>query len=38
MGSLVLQYFVKILPLVDSLRYAVQDEVYIVGGAAAGGL
>ena len=34
----VLQYFEMILPLVDSLRCALQDEVYIMGCDAAGGL
>ena len=34
-----LQYFERIfLPLVESLRSSLQDEVYFMGGSAAGGL
>ena len=33
-----LQYFEKNLPLVESLRCALQDEVHIMGCRAAGGL
>ena len=34
----IFQYFEKILPLVRSLWWALQDEVYIMGCSAAGGL
>ena len=33
-----LQYFETILPSVESLRSFQQDEVYFMGGGAAGGL
>ena len=33
-----LQYFETILPLVESLLSSYQDEVYFMGGGAAGGL
>ena len=33
-----LQYFVTILPLVESLSSSLQGEVYFMGGGAAGGL
>jgi len=33
-----LQYFEKILPLVESLRFVPQKEVFIMGCGAAGGL
>ena len=32
-----LQYFKTILPSVESLWYSLQDEVYFMGGGAAGG-
>ena len=34
----VLQYFETILPLVESLWSSLQDEIYIMGSGAAGGL
>ena len=33
-----LQYFETILPSVESLRFSLQDEVYFMGGGAAGSL
>ena len=33
-----LQYFETILPLVESLWSSWQDQVYVLGGGAAGGL
>ena len=33
-----LQYFETILPSVESLSSSLQDEVYFMGGGAAGGL
>ena len=32
------QYFEKILPSVESIWSSLQDEVYSIGGSAAGGL